>query len=40
MACFLCNGGLELVLGSVTLIFITVKAAIEDRRPKGLTRIK
>ena len=40
MACFLANGGLELILGSVTLIYITVKAAIDDRRPKGLSRIK
>lgn len=40
MAIFLCNGGLELILGSIAITFITIKAAFEDKRPKHVTGIK
>lgn len=39
MACFLCNGGIELILGSISLIAVSVKSVFE-RRPNKLTKIK
>lgn len=40
MACFLCNGGLELILGSIALTVVAVKNAVKEKRTRNITEIK
>lgn len=32
MAIFVCNGGIELIFGSIVLVTVAVKTAVEGRR--------
>ena len=40
MAYFLCNGGIELVLGSIALIIVTVKTGREEKRLRKTSEVK